>query len=58
MDHVTPLALTQLISNALSSVRSAKDIAKDSSDLELKDRISDAKDALLDLKEVALSQTE
>ena len=45
-----------LVNNALSVLKSARDLAKDTSDNELKEKIGAAYEALLDLREHALAQ--
>jgi hypothetical protein len=54
MDSIVPhavLTVTSLVNSALSSVRAAKDLAKDSSDTELKLRIAEVYDSFLDIKD-------
>jgi hypothetical protein len=48
----------QLLGTAVSIIRNARDLAKDSSDHELKNVISDAYDAVLNLKEKLLDLDE
>jgi len=45
-----------LVSNAINALKSARELAKDSSDSDLKEKIGDAYDALIDLREHALAQ--
>jgi hypothetical protein len=52
------ISVTQLVSTAISTVKSVRDLAKDSSDLELKGTISDLYDALLAVKDRALEVDE
>jgi len=47
-----------LINNALTTLKSARELAKDTSDMELREKIGDAYDALVDLREHALAQDE
>ena len=52
------VSVTQLVSTAISTVKSVRDLAKDSSDLALKSTISDLYDALLAVKDRALEVDE
>ena len=44
-------AITGIVSGALSSLKAARDLAKDTTDLELKGKLSEVFDLLLELKE-------
>jgi hypothetical protein len=53
MDSIVPataLTVTSLVNNLLSSARTAKDLAKQSSDSDLKERIAEVFNDILDLK--------
>jgi hypothetical protein len=52
------ITISQLISAALSSTKSARELAKDSSDSDLKEQISQIYDSLLELKERVIEQAE
>ena len=57
MDSIIPpaiLTVATLVNNALSSAKSARELAKSSTDSGLKAQISDLYDALLDMKERVL----
>jgi hypothetical protein len=54
VDPLSVVSTMSLISSAISSVKNAKDLAKQSSDTDLKDRISDVYDAILGMKERVL----
>lgn len=57
MDSIVPhavLTVTSLVNSALGSVRAAKELAKDSSDTELKERIAEVYDSFLDIKDRVL----
>ena len=54
MESIIPpavLTVASLVNSALSSVRAAKELAKDSSDVELKARIAETYDSFLDIKD-------
>jgi len=56
MDFPTVATAAGLVNNAISVLKSARDIAKDESNSELNEKINDAYGALLDLRELALAQ--
>ena len=61
MDSIVPhavLTVTSLVNSALSSVRAAKELAKDASDTVLKERISEVFDSFLDIKDRVLALDE
>jgi len=51
MDFPTVVSAAGLVNNAINALKNARELAKDTADSELKERISDVYDALLDLKE-------
>ena len=55
MDFPVVVSTAALISNALNSVKSARDLAKDASDIELRDQIACVYDTLQDLRERLLT---
>lgn len=55
MDFGAVATTASLISNVISSAKSARELAKDTDDLKLKEQISDVYDNLLDLKARVLS---
>lgn len=58
MDFPTVATAAGLVSNAISSLKNARELAKDTSNDELNAKINDAYGALLDLREHALALDE
>ena len=61
MDSIIPpavLSVASLVSNVLSSAKAAKELAKQSGDAELKERIGELFDSILDVKERVLELDE
>jgi hypothetical protein len=51
VDLPTVVSAASLVNNAISSLKSVRELAKDTADTKLKEQISDVYDVLLDLKE-------
>lgn len=54
MNFTTAATATGLVNSAIGILKSARELAKDASDIELKEKISDVYDVLLELKELTL----
>jgi hypothetical protein len=58
VDFPTVVSTAALVNNAIGAIKSARDLAKDTSATELKEKIGAAYETLLDLREHALSLDE
>jgi hypothetical protein len=58
MDFHSAIPVSQLLSSTLSALNNVRDLAKESSNHELKEKISETYDAVLSLKERMLAMTD
>jgi|HubBroStandDraft_5_1064220.scaffolds.fasta_scaffold833991_1 hypothetical protein len=58
MDFHAAIPITQMFSSTLSAINNVRDLARESSDRELKEKISEAYDGILSLKERMLTMND